>query len=781
MCSKLTALGVFALSTLMLLTGCDQFLRSRSSDEVRESQKVTISTNEVKCLEDTAKNLEAFIADKGDPEVLDRTIGCVQKSLKTFTRLTRGSQPNAYLAKEVQYFFNTFLLKQNQISDSFLAEIMKIKVVAVGGTTEVVTNLELEQFSEFLGKLQAQLKTLQGSMRFTIFRANVSGSRSETVTQNVADVRSKLSNLSDFILKNTRLTSSRYQWVDFVSFLHELHGFIGESQDLDELFKWLPFAESVKLLFLGKDAKLVSESGWHAAADWSVNTYATALSFFYQIKDNPFTTPAQWNVLVSWLDDSIQAIESSPAMRDSKILEAKALDQVIDEVYKLNLFQTVLSPEMTKSVYRSALIHFIELPSGRGDPLSIQGLTEAHLRILKQEYNVWKLSQKFLNETYAQHADLKLVNLRWYAPRFDIQRILADTPMLEREELERSWQDFQNLILSQPGVTYDAKSKLRIAHGTESLSYPFTGANMMNGLRSFTRFVLRGYGDRRARFVFDNKIYRPRLINMEEDFRDFGRAIGLLDPRENNAASKTFDQGNFFTFHGDGDEVLTATETFEIFNMMVSGARSQLLELYQDLEKQKCLVADKDIFGKPFVIERCFFDFVKQTPMTYMDNLQGMRDYLGSLNNQQWAQKYHELLSLALAKNHRQGYLESSEIRSINTIYHFIETLMVVYDTNQNQHLSEAEIVRALPRFGPFIQKMIAKKPGWIDRNVGPYFLEDILLFLVYEGHEPTGLELTAFKAKRTMGMLEETDRGNIITLLSVLNNLLNDPANATR
>ncbi len=772
MFSKITwrSWGFVLISGSLLLTGCEKFLNGRSQEEKREAQIVTISTDEVKCLKSTPDELRKFFADQGDATTLPKTVGCIESSLKTFLRLTRGSHSEGYLATEVQYFFNTFLMKENKVSDGFLREIMKIKVVVVGGSSDFVTRLEMEQFVQFLHQFQMEMQKLNGKMKVALFKGDTSH---RLDNQSLESIQKDLHSLTAFILKSTKLTSSRYQWVDFISFLHELRGFVGNSTDLEEIFKWVPLAESVKLLFLGENAKLVSEGDWIAASQWAVNTYTTALKFRYQIKDSPFETPQQWNVLLSWLDEGIEALEASPAMRDRKILEAKAVDRMIDEVFKLQMFQTVLSPEMTKATYRKALVHFIETPQGRGDPLTIQGLSEAHLRILKQEYKVWKLSQRFLIDTYSQFPSLKLINLRWYVERYDFEKAMGEYSLMEKEVLFRSWQDFKGLLLNHPAITYDRKMKVRVAPRSEVEEYTFVGANLMNGLRSFTRLVLRGYGDRQSRFLFDSKIQKNRLVHMEEDFRDFGRAIGILDPRETNAAARFFDQGNFFTLHGNGDKVLSAIETFEVFNLMMSGARTQLLEMYADLQAENCLVNRKDIFNKNYVRERCFYDLLQKRAHIYLDNMPGMARFIQSLDSKNWARVYKALLSLSLSKTHESGLLESSEIRSLNTLLHFIETLIVVYDADHNGQLSETEVAASLPRFGPFIESMIEKKPSWIDRTVGPYFLEDILLFLVYEGREPSGTDLVTFKAERALG-LGQAGRDHLVTLLSVLNNLLN-------
>lgn len=773
MFSKAVKSVILTSLSVCLFTGCDQFLKGRSSEDEQKLDHVEVSTEEIACLKEAPKDLQLFFDDLGGPETIEKSVSCLQKSLQTFMRLTRGSQPGAYLSSEIQYFFNTFLLKENKISDEFQKEIMKFKVVVVGGSPEVVTRLELEQFSQFLGKMQGQLQKIQGKMRVTFFRGDQNTVRPEEIDQ----LKKDLSDLGEFILKNTKLTSSRYQWLDFVSFLTELNHFTGQSKGLTELLKWVPLANRAKLLFVGENAKLVSDADWYAAEDWLLNTFSAMLRFYYQIKDRPLSSPSEWTTLISWLDEMVQVLEQSPSMRDKKILEASAIDGLIDEVYGLELFKTVLTPELIKSSYRKALAHFIEAPAGRGDALAVSGLTDSHWRILKQEYSVWKLSQKFLIETYLNHPTLELQNLRWAATRFDLGKNVQASA-LERDELLRSWKDFQDLLAIQPGVIYGRNLKIHISSFIEKQPLSFTGANMINAVRSYTRLALRGYGDREAKFSFDKKITRQRLVHLEEDFRELGRAMAILDPREKDSASRTFDQGNFFTYHGDGDSYLDARETYEVLSMLISGGRTQVNELFHDLEARRCMLSERDVFNKNYVNENCFIQALRENYKTYFDNLPGMVQFFSGLNEAEFEKTYKALMYIAAVPGKEQnGRVEFAEIRNLQCVLNFIESLMAVYDKDRNSLLSEAEVEAAAPRFKSFIIKEIGERHPIAGKFslVGEALHENVFMFMVFYGKVPEAGKGDLYKIGIARNSpfkdLGSVNRQHLIQLLSVLKN----------
>ncbi len=760
---SLTVIVSCIFAALFLSMGCDRFLRNHNSEDSKASDMVNINFQSVDCLKSTPQKLNSFLNDEADSKALTEAFGCIQNSLKEFQRLTRGSQSEGYQVREIQFFFNRYLLTESRISDSFVSEIFKLKVAVVGGSSDFVTRNELDLFSRFLGEFQAEALKISGSFKLLFF------SRSSPSVQpgEIEKLQEKLQSMGQFFLAHTKLSSSRYQWVDMINLLQELNLFIGKPGSLNSVLKWIPLAESIKILFIGENAKLVSAQDWSEARTWAVSTYMTAIRFFYQIKDHELKTPGEWKNLVAVLDQTLHLIESSPTMKERKILESEAIDRLIDEVFKLNLFHTVVTADLLKSNYRKALIHFIDSPMGRGEAIRIDGLSDIHFKILKQEYQVWKSTQNFIIFTFANSQNQNLQSLQQNFAQYPISKTLQDSSIsvLEKDEVLTAWKDFGSLMGSRPAVTYNAKIKMSITPQAETLPLSFVSANMMNCVRSLVRLVHRGYGEKVSQNLFQNRLSMDGLIHLEEDFHEFAVKIGFVDPREKDAAKKTFREGNFFTFHGDGDDWLRPMETYELLSMLISGGRTQLGEIYSDLQARACLLKELDVFGKPLVTESCFSQAFRSHFSIYFDHMPALLQFVSRLSPAEWNQFYLGILSISKSSHNPISILDSSEIRTMTTMLSFIESLMLIYDVDHNSKLSEAEVLAAAPRFRSYIASISPLKDKMVD---------DIFLYLVFEGAKPSGgwfagaADLAGFEIKRLAG-LGEVSRMNLIQLLVVL------------
>ena len=753
----------FVVGALLVQTACDRFLKGPTKDASNSDNgdTVVISLDEVSCLKKAPEKLQNFFDDEGDPKSLEAGIGCIQSSLKTFMKYTRGSQLDSYSGKELQYFFNKYLLKGSQISDDFQKEIIKLKVIAVGGTTELVTRAELNLFIQFLDVIKSEGAKLQGKMRLLFFRQD----SSQVDYEQIQSLQKIAQEVAAHILAKSKVAESRYQWVDLVSFMNELNRFVGESKSLAAVLKWVPLAESVKLLFIGENAKILTQREWDYSARWVVDAYSVMLKFYYQIRSREFSAPVQWTTLIRWLDEVMVGIETSPEMKEKKILDAKAIDRLAEEIYKLKLFNTVLSVDMVKTCYREVLAHLIEgLPGGQGSAANIMGITEGHFHIIKQEYNVWKLSQTFINRLYQNNSNVTnrlMVSEALKVTPVERAKSLTEDP-LNQKELVRSWSDFLALINSNRPIVYNATDKVVIGYNPQTVAFSFTGANLMNFVYLMTRLTLRGYGEHKSVDLFDNRISEAGLIQFEEDFRDVGQKIGFLDPRSPIAAKRAFKEANFFTFHGNGDDWMSPVETFEELNLMISGGRIQIDQVMVDLEKRNCLTNDLDVFGKKIVKEACFVQAFRENLKDYLDNMVWMRNFISGLSSNDFAVFYQNIMALSeLDPQYRvSGRIEYTEIRTMLTILHYVESLMVLYDKDFNQKLNEQELISAVPRFDRFIEDV---------SPLGDYFVEDIFLYLVYKGQKPTGVsDLILFKIERAAG-LGEVDQLSLVKVLGVL------------
>jgi hypothetical protein len=331
---------------------------------------------------------------------------------------------------------------------------------------------------------------------------------------------------------------------------------------------------------------------------------------------------------------------------------------------------------------------------------------------------------------------------------------------LEQEELQHSWQDFVNLISLKPTVVYSTDFKMATIYNNDLVRTNLSGMNMLNLTKSIVRLVFRGYGDHLSPFVFENKMPESGLVHFEEDFRDFGRAIGFLDPRQVKPAERTFKEGNFFTYHGNGDGFLTSTEFYEHLNMLITGGSLVVGNIFDDMQAQGCLTQDKDIFGKQIAVEDCFVKLFKKNIKVYLSHIPWMAQYLSQLPDDQFMQAYHLLMSVGRLPTSQPNRVEWVEIRTLTTVLQYVESIYSVYDLDRDQMLSAKEVRGATPRFATFISSISPLKS---------HMVEDIFLYLVYEGKKPTGLtSLLSFKVKSMTG-LPKADRMNLFKVIGVL------------
>jgi hypothetical protein len=96
----------------------------------------------------------------------------------------------------------------------------------------------------------------------------------------------------------------------------------------------------------------------------------------------------------------------------------------------------------------------------------------------------------------------------------------------------------------------------------------------------------------------------------------------------------------------------------------------------------------------------------------------------------------------------------------MTVIIHYIESLMVVFDTNHDSVMSEQEVLGAMPRFRDFIVKM---------SPLGNWLVDDIFLFMIYKGEKPTALKMPGFLWERRKTGLGTVNRLNLIRVLGLL------------
>lgn len=770
---------VIALSQGLLLSACDRFLKNADkSSQTQDSVKIEFKDGA--CLKDVPVEVGKFFKDQSH---LSPSTSCIKKALKSFMDLTRGADARYYTATELKDFFNDYLLKENKIDADFLKDIMKIKVLIAGGSPDVATREELEKFNEFLAEFGAMGDELHGMMQIVTLKAPLDS----VDLVRLQDFKTKVRRIAEFILLKTQLTTSGYQINDLNLFLEHLRKFIagtnyqshpsdgssgsavkGQSTELEDLFKWLPLINMSRELLIGDAARLQTQKDWVETKDWLIGAYMTFLKYHFVIEHQSFDTPAESSLLIGFLDEVFSLIEKSPILKEKKIFEAAKIDTLIDELVKQRLLVIALPIPLLKESYRKALVYFIDSISAAQDLGSFRGVTDSHVLALKAEYNIWKASQNLLIRAF-----LELNSAPTLRTLLEFQKSIDGkgfplVPTNDREEYNRAWWDFYGLLNRPFPVIHDEQLRLIVSPTAPEAPLSFRGLTQTNLIRTITRMILRGYGNRQERAIYKRAIKEEDFVRLEKDFHDFAVETGLVDPDKKTSGQETFDQGKMLVFSSNGDGQISSAETTELFATLFSGGKTILNLIYSDLAASGCTTQQTDVFRMPWVNEACFYSQLRLKVAQYFPNIPLFSKFVQGLSDAQFAAWYQSTLKVAKSSRHRQGLLESGEIRTMAAIFHFVDEIYLTYDTNRSGLLSESEVTRAYPRFEGVIVKQ-AEKNGFLASLIP----ESIFIYLVYNGEIPGSMDIFMQWGQQITGGLGEVNRLKIFKLLATMKEVL--------
>jgi rubrerythrin len=301
------------------------------------------------------------------------------------------------------------------------------------------------------------------------------------------------------------------------------------------------------------------------------------------------------------------------------------------------------------------------------------------------------------------------------------------------------------------------------------------GLSLSSAIRTATRLALRGYGDRTGlesgNDPFSLVMVESRLIDMELNFREFGQAVGFLDPRQNNAPQRTFKEGNFFTFSGNGDARLDASEIFELLHFMLSASNSLTQKFEKLIEENQGHLKDLDSLLRPKSSETVFRNVMEENFSEIFDNMPQLVKSHAKMSAEEWSEIYGIVMSISKSPDSKNGVTEYTEIRSVVSILQYVESLMQQFDLDRSGGLSSSELQAAEPRFHEIIKAM---SPIKSDR-----FVQEAFIYLVFRGKIPSGnLESAVDVAKFIEGRwrgesarwnLGEASRLQLFRVLSVL------------
>lgn len=751
--------SVFAVGSV----GCTEFLDGKKA----EPEVIEFSDTRFKCLQAIPGLLQKYSVGEGKEAEVREGFDCMTDALRYFNKRTFGSIEGAYTVDEMRKFFGKYFLKQNNVTPEFAAELMKIKRALLGGSTAYITKEEITRIIDILNGVRDEAILLAPHMKIILLAQNETQPQWESISAATEQLRSSLQKL----LEKTQIAKSDYSFEDAKRAFTGFSEFIRGNEPFapyTRYSQWLPIVESVKNVLMGQHAQFTGLYQWSDSLNTLIDLYELALKYHYSLKDLQFDNKEKLQQVSQFVVKGLNLLMNAHQMKTTGRIPTEDIDNLIDQVLP-NILSQVQTKSMKKT-YRAVLTKILD-PERKSDLRSLLGLERKHLVSMTREVNSWRMQQDFIDTLISNPgAELTGAEVAAAFDKYDVKKIIteiASEDVYEQSALYSSWLDLGEIYKTPVKVNFTAKGRLSInANPIKQTWESLTKGNIM---RSLSRMLLLGYATTRNERFSAVTISEAGLKDWYSDFNELGIDMKAFDPRSGNSGSRSFQEANFFTYSGNGNDGMDHKETFEFVSTLFAAGLSSSESLRLNSVKV-CAVDEKDVFGYNYLREDCFKAYLKQNFATYFDNLPGMVRYVNSLDNRRWNEYYSFLAIAAEAPKQRKGFVETANIRTMVTILHYIEVVVTVYDKDRNDKLSLDEVYDATPRFMPFVRSV--KKD--ISNET---LLTEGFAYLVFKGSIPGAWELTTFQVEKMAG-LEDAERMEIARIFGTLKDQLNKSKN---
>jgi hypothetical protein len=238
------------------------------------------------CLSDALPIFKEFYEGTATEPKLRRIWDCVNTALIVFKSTTRGQEADKYSPRELANFFEQYFLNEVTINDTLLVELMRIKQVFVGGTTDYVTRDELTQSIEIFKTIRDVTIDLAPYMKILTFNWQV-GNRGQ-FEQDVRYFEGANETLQQSVRSIANIINKKnpaYRIENFVRLLDEVTKLYDGSWDIgSKVTAYLPVVYKVKKSLSGGDADSIAASEWNSFLLLGARGYIQFLRYHYFLK-----------------------------------------------------------------------------------------------------------------------------------------------------------------------------------------------------------------------------------------------------------------------------------------------------------------------------------------------------------------------------------------------------------------------------------------------------------------------------------------------------------------
>lgn len=245
------------------------------------------------CLDKATESLGAFVQGTAKDAELSEAWACLSSAFVEFKKYVRGRESDRYSSQELATFIEDNFIERNPItsrkriiSPELQVQMMKIKVILIGGSGEYLTRDELTLVVNLLTEFRRMSLTINPSMKILTMHwkpdEQLNDAQMEEFERANYAIQDFIKDFASLVKKN----NPSYDLNDIPILLKELEKFYADNWSwLPKVDQYIPLLKKIKKAIAGGDENFVAPVEWRIFMLLGGRAYVQYLRYHYFISN----------------------------------------------------------------------------------------------------------------------------------------------------------------------------------------------------------------------------------------------------------------------------------------------------------------------------------------------------------------------------------------------------------------------------------------------------------------------------------------------------------------
>ncbi len=620
-----------------------------------------IQLSGAQCMEQIPGQIHDYFNGKASVGETRALWGCFHYVLSMFSTYVRSpGTKGAYTPRGLREFLEKYFLAHevrgpdgHVISNRLLAELMELKTIFVGGSSQVITHAEIQHTLVLLNDLNNISVKLLPYTRFLFGKSAGAGPSSAQVDRALQVINEALTSLPTVINPD----HASYSFAHLQSLLQGIHNFLvrqNSSQKYIDLSPYIPLVAKVKAVILNSNSTAIEPQDWVPLTHIAVQLYSLFVRKQYFLTTNSLERPNQLNELSSMFSSITDILESAAQRRPNGVIPLKDIDSVVDAAIPFGFLPKTFD-QATANAFMKTFFDTILNPQGE---FSKSGISADKIQYLQNQVSDW----------------------------VQVQNALIEGKSLPKDP---GWIEMTHVLNGPWPLRVDSYGRL-IFNWRSKAPVNLASATRLNWSRAVFHVLFQAYIKNKTRLK-EGELSQTELHQAYLDLKPVLVMFNLDSPSDTTFDQRLFRDANLFMPRSNDDNYLSFYELIEYVQNVISGIDAG--KVFMQTLPKNCYLAGG------LISEPCFRSSMQKNYGELMANMPDFRSYAKGLSQTGWNNILTYVEETVRAHGATSVPMSQSSVDESFILLQYVETLMLRFDTDHDGSIGPLELVKMLRFF----------------------------------------------------------------------------------